>query len=240
MSVERWPRPSMTNWRRSIGVSVHRHGWVHRVVVRRLRAGPPMGLEPGAGARLRRSPRRAGRGLNTDEMCGGNTDVGQRILVLGVDGYLGWPTAMACSRPVHPVAVVDNFAKRQWELELGVRPLFHIPTLHERVRAWREVTENDSELFVGDLTDYAFVESIIDGFRPDTVVHYGEQPSAPYSMIDVRHATYTQSNNVVGNLNVLFAIRDRSPDTPLVKLATMGEHRTPDIHIGEGYPQVSH
>jgi UDP-sulfoquinovose synthase len=84
--------------------------------------------------------------------------VGQRILVLGGDGYLGWPTAMAFSRAGHRVAVVDNFAKRQWELELGVRPLFTVPTLHERVRAWREVTENDIELFVGDLTDYAFVE----------------------------------------------------------------------------------
>ena len=166
--------------------------------------------------------------------------VAQRILVLGGDGYLGWPTAMAFSRAGHRVAVVDNFAKRQWELELGVRPLFPVPTLHERVRAWREVTENDIELHVGDLTDYGFVESVIDGFRPDTIVHYGEQPSAPYSMIDVRHATYTQSNNVIGNLNVLFAIRDRSPETHLVKLGTMGEYGTPDIDIEEGYLTVDH
>ena len=115
-----------------------------------------------------------------------------------------------------------------------------VPTLHERVRAWREVTENEIELHVGDLTDYAFVESVIDGFRPDTIVHYGEQPSAPYSMIDVRHATYTQANNVIGNLNVLFAIRDRSPDTHLVKLGTMGEYGTPDIDIEEGYLTVDH
>ncbi|HEX5015802.1 MAG TPA: NAD-dependent epimerase/dehydratase family protein [Candidatus Limnocylindrales bacterium] len=164
----------------------------------------------------------------------------QRILVLGGDGYLGWPTAMAFSRAGHRVAVIDNFAKRQWELELGVRPLFPVPTLHERVRAWREVTENEIELHVGDLTDYAFVESVIDGFRPDTIVHYGEQPSAPYSMIDVRHATYTQANNVVGNLNVLFAIRDRAPETHLVKLGTMGEYGTPDIDIEEGYLTVNH
>ncbi|HZC32160.1 MAG TPA: NAD-dependent epimerase/dehydratase family protein, partial [Candidatus Bathyarchaeia archaeon] len=96
------------------------------------------------------------------------------------------------------------------------------------------------ELFVGDLTDYAFVESVIEGFRPDTIVHYGEQPSAPYSMIDARHATYTQSNNIVGNLNVLFAIRDRSPETHLVKLGTMGEYGTPDIDIEEGYLTVDH
>jgi UDP-sulfoquinovose synthase len=166
--------------------------------------------------------------------------VTQRILILGGDGYLGWPTAMAFSRAGHRVAAVDNFAKRQWELELGVGPLFPIQTLQGRVRAWREVTENDIELHVGDLTDYAFVDSLIGDFRPDAVIHYGEQPSAPYSMIDGRHAAYTQSNNVIGTLNVLHAIRDRSPDSHLVKLGTMGEYGTPDIDIEEGYLTVDH
>jgi UDP-sulfoquinovose synthase len=166
--------------------------------------------------------------------------VGQRILVLGGDGYLGWPTAMAFSRMGHRVVVADSFAKRQWELELGVRPLFAIPTLHERARAWREVTESEIEVRVGDLTDYDFVDSLIADVRPDTIVHYGQQPSAPYSMIDVRHATYTQRNNVVGNLNVIFAIRDRSPGSHLVKLGTMGEYGTPNIDIEEGYLTVNH
>ena len=164
--------------------------------------------------------------------------MGRRVLILGGDGYLGWPTAMAFSRVGDRVTVVDNFAKRQWEAELGVRPLFPIPTLHERLRAWREVSENEIDLRVGDLTDYDFVESVIDDIRPDTIVHYGEQPSAPYSMIDVRHATFTQANNVVGNLNVLFAIRDRSPESHLVKLGTMGEYGTPDVDIEEGYLTV--
>ena len=164
----------------------------------------------------------------------------QRILVLGGDGYLGWPTAMAFSRAGHRVAVVDSFAKRQWELELGVQPLFPIPTLHERVGAWREVSERDIEVAVGDLCEYDFVESIVADFRPDTVIHYGQQPSAPYSMIDVRHASYTQTNNIVSNLNVLFALRDRSPETHLVKLGTMGEYGTPDIDIEEGYLTVNH
>jgi UDP-sulfoquinovose synthase len=166
--------------------------------------------------------------------------VSQRILVLGGDGYLGWPTAMAFSRAGHRVAVLDNFAKRDWEAELGVRPLLPIPSLEQRIHAWREVTENEIELFVGDLTNYDFVENVVAGFRPDTIVHYGEQPSAPYSMIDARHAAFTQSNNVVGNLNVLFAIRDRSPETHLVKLGTMGEYGTPDIDIEEGYLTVAH
>jgi UDP-sulfoquinovose synthase len=163
-----------------------------------------------------------------------------RVLVLGGDGYLGWPTAMALSKAGHRVAVLDNFAKRSWELELGVRPLFSIPTLHERVRAWREVTGLDIDLHVGDVTDYAFLEAVVGGFRPDAIVHYGQQPSAPFSMIDVRHAVYTQTNNVIGNLNLLFAIRDRSPETHLVKLGTMGEYGTPDIDIEEGYLTVNH
>src|SRR5919198_1477220 len=95
-------------------------------------------------------------------------------------------------------------------------------------------------VFVGDLTDYGFTESIIGTFLPDTVIHYGEQPSAPYSMIDARHAAFTQTNNVVGTLNVVFAIRDRSPESHLVKLGTMGEYGTPDIDIEEGYLTVDH
>jgi len=163
-----------------------------------------------------------------------------RVLVLGGDGYLGWPTAMALSRLGHRVAVVDNFAKRRWELEIGVQPLFPLSTLHERVRAWREVTGHEIELHVGDLTDYSLVEAVVADFRPDAVVHYGEQPSAPYSMIDARRAAFTQANNVVGNLNLLFAIRDCSPETHLVKLGTMGEYGTPDIDIEEGYLTVQH
>ncbi|MGH2512189.1 MAG: NAD-dependent epimerase/dehydratase family protein [Candidatus Limnocylindrales bacterium] len=164
----------------------------------------------------------------------------QRILVLGGDGYLGWPTAMAFSRAGHRVAVVDNFAKRLWELELGVRPLIPIRTIHERVRAWHEVSEREIEVHVGDLRDYDFVDALIADFRPDTIVHYGEQPSAPFSMISAHHATLTQANNVIGNLNVLFAIRDRAPEAHLVKLGTMGEYGTPGIDIEEGYLTVQH
>ena len=164
----------------------------------------------------------------------------ERVLVLGGDGYLGWPTAMHFSRRGSQVAVVDNMAKRDWEQTVGVQPLFPVPTLHQRVRAWREVAENDIELFVGDLVDYRFVERVFRTFRPDAIVHYGEQPSAPYSMISVETATYTQYNNVIGNLNVLFAMRDLAPDSHLVKLGTMGEYGTPNIDIEEGYLDVTH
>ncbi len=164
----------------------------------------------------------------------------ERVLVLGGDGYLGWPTAMHFSRRGYTVAVVDNMAKRGWQQQLGVEPLFPVPALHERVRAWREVSENEIELHVGDLVDYRFVERLFREFRPDAIVHYGEQPSAPYSMISVDTAAYTQYNNVIGNLNVLFAMRDLAPDSHLVKLGTMGEYGTPNIDIEEGYLEVNH
>jgi UDP-sulfoquinovose synthase len=163
-----------------------------------------------------------------------------RVLVLGGDGYLGWPTAMYLSARGHEVAVADNFAKRAWEKELRVTPLMPIGTLSERVAAWQELTGRSIELFVGDLVEYPFVASLVSSFRPDTVIHYGEQPSAPYSMIDVEHATYTQSNNVVGTLNVLFALRDMAPDAHLIKLGTMGEYGTPNIDIEEGFLTVEH
>ncbi|MGZ8815938.1 MAG: NAD-dependent epimerase/dehydratase family protein [Mycobacterium sp.] len=163
-----------------------------------------------------------------------------RVLILGGDGYLGWPQAMYLSARGYQVAVVDNFAKRGWEREIGVTPLMPVGLLEQRVAAWRERSGAEISIEVGDLTDYAFVEEVVRRFRPDAIVHYGEQPSAPFSMIDVAHATYTQSNNVVGTLNVLFAIRDVAPDAHLVKLGTMGEYGTPNIDIEEGYLRVEH
>ncbi len=165
---------------------------------------------------------------------------GRRVLVLGGDGYLGWPTAMYLSARGHDVGVVDNFAKREWERELGVAPLMPVGTLAERLAAWHEISGRSIACEVGDLTDYSFVSRVIRDFAPDAVIHYGEQPSAPYSMIDAAHATYTQSNNVVGTLNVLFALRDIAPDAHLIKLGTMGEYGTPNIDIEEGYLRVEH
>ncbi|MDQ3448854.1 MAG: NAD-dependent epimerase/dehydratase family protein [Chloroflexota bacterium] len=164
----------------------------------------------------------------------------ERILILGGDGYLGWPTAMHFSQRGARVAVLDNGSKRAWERELGVEPLVAIPSLDERVRIWQEISGRSMELFEGDLTDADFVHATLESLRPDTIVHYGEQPSAPYSMIDVRHATFTQTNNIVGTLNLLFAMRDLTPDSHLVKLGTMGEYGTPDIDIEEGYLTVDH
>jgi UDP-sulfoquinovose synthase len=163
-----------------------------------------------------------------------------RILVLGGDGYLGWPTAMYLSQREHEVAVLDNFAKRRWELELNAEPLLPIPTLHDRVAAWRELSGREIEMFVGDLRNYGVVEGVLDSFRPDAIVHYGEQPSAPYSMIDHNRSVFTQVNNVTGTLNLLWAIKKLELGCHLVKLGTMGEYGTPNIDIEEGFLEVHH
>jgi UDP-sulfoquinovose synthase len=163
-----------------------------------------------------------------------------RILILGGDGYLGWPTAMYLSARGHDVAVLDNFAKRRWEMELNVEPLIPIHTLHDRVAAWREVSGRPMELVVGDLRNHGVVRDAVGSFRPQAVVHYGEQPSAPYSMMDHNRAVFTQTNNIVGTLNLLWVLRDVSPDCHLVKLGTMGEYGTPNIDIEEGFIEIEH
>ena len=163
-----------------------------------------------------------------------------RVLVLGGDGYLGWPTAMRFSARGHEVAVVDNFSRRRWHLERSTDSLTPIRLLDERLQAWRDVSGNVIESYVGDLRDGEFVDRVVMEFRPDAVIHYGEQPSAPYSMISRRHAVETQSNNVIGNLNLLFALRDYAPDCHLVKLGTMGEYGTPNIDIEEGFIEIEH
>jgi UDP-sulfoquinovose synthase len=163
-----------------------------------------------------------------------------RILVLGGDGYLGWPTALHLSQCGHDVAVADNFTRRQYDYELGVESLVPIDTLQTRVEVWKEITGRNIDVFVGDLTDADFTYSMLREFRPDTVVHFAEQRAAPYSMIDRKHAVYTQVNNVVGTLNVLYAIAEVDPEIHLVKLGTMGEYGTPNIDIEEGWLDVEH
>jgi UDP-sulfoquinovose synthase len=162
------------------------------------------------------------------------------ILVLGGDGYCGWATALYLSAKGHKVSTVDNFARRQWDHELGVQTLTPIRPLAERLKAWQEVTGNHIESLVGDVTDYDFLASAIETAEPDAVIHFAEQRSAPYSMIDRKHAVSTQVNNVVGTLNLLFAIRELRPDCHLIKLGTMGEYGTPNIDIEEGYINIEH
>jgi UDP-sulfoquinovose synthase len=163
-----------------------------------------------------------------------------RVLILGGDGYLGWPTAMHFSRRRHEVAVVDNFTRRRCHVERGTDSLTPIRPLGVRVDAWRELTGHEISIFPVDITDWASFADTISNLRPDTIIHYGELPSAPYSMIDRARAVETQVNNVVGTLNVLWAMREIVPDAHLVKLGTMGEYGTPNIDIEEGYIEIEH
>src|ERR1700738_3190098 len=163
-----------------------------------------------------------------------------KVIVLGGDGYCGWATALYLSAKGHSVAIVDNFVRRQWDHELGAQTLTPILPLSDRLRTWAYLTGKSIDLFVGDVMDYDFLLSTIKQFEPETIIHFAEQRSAPYSMIDRKHAVFTQVNNVVGTLNVLFAIREVNPDCHLIKLGTMGEYGTPNIDIEEGYIHIEH
>ncbi|HET7173509.1 MAG TPA: NAD-dependent epimerase/dehydratase family protein [Nocardioidaceae bacterium] len=163
-----------------------------------------------------------------------------RTLVLGGDGYLGWPTALHLSDAGQDVAIADSLVRRSWDEELGVESLVPIRSLADRCLAWREVTGKDIKWYVGDLCDAEFVYGMLAEVRPDTVVHFAEQRSAPYSMIDREHAVFTQRNNVVGTLNLLYAIARVNPHIHLVKLGSMGEYGTPNIDIEEGWLEVEH
>lgn len=163
-----------------------------------------------------------------------------RILILGGDGYLGWPTALRFSARGHEVAVLDNFSRRRWHAEHGTDSLTPIRGLDERIEAWRELSGEQIRRYVGAVQDGEFLDEVIAEVRPEAVVHYGEQPSAPYSMASRERAVETQHTNVIGTLNLLFALRDHCPDCHLVKLGTMGEYGTPNIDIEEGFIEISH
>ena len=154
---------------------------------------------------------------------------------------MGWPTAMHFAKKGHEVAVVDNLSKRFWEAEIGVAPLFHIPTIQKRVRLWNNSGEKPIKLFVGDIAhNYRFIYGVFENFLPDAIVHYAEQPSAPYSMSGRQNAVSTQVNNVAGTLNVLFAMKKYVPNAHLIKLGTMGEYGTPNVDIEEGWIELEH
>jgi UDP-sulfoquinovose synthase len=163
-----------------------------------------------------------------------------KILVLGGDGYLGWPTALHLSARGHQVTVVDNLVRREYDNEMGVESLVPIASPHERVAMWQKVSGHAVELRIGNLTDAAFTYGVVAECGPEAIVHFGEQRSAPYSMIDREHAVYTQVNNVVGTLNLMYAIAEINPDIHLVKLGTMGEYGYPNIDIEEGFIEITH
>lgn len=163
-----------------------------------------------------------------------------RVLVLGGDGYLGWPTAMYFSMKGHDVTVVDNYFKRAAGAELGCRPLVTYPNLIQRTGLWNKLTGNEIRVYIGDVCDYAFLSDIFHRLKPETVIHYAEQPSAPYSMMDRNKAAFTVSNNLISTLNVIYAVKEHIPYCHVIKLGTMGEYGTPEIDIEEGWLEIEH
>ena len=163
-----------------------------------------------------------------------------RVLVIGGDGYCGWATALHLSQKGHEVGILDSLVRRFWDSQLGADTLTPIASIQQRIQRWKDLTGKSIDLFIGDITDYAFLSQSMRQFQPDSIVHFGEQRSAPFSMIDREHAVLTQVNNVVGNLNLLYAMKEDFPDSHLVKLGTMGEYGTPNIDIEEGYITIEH
>ena len=162
-----------------------------------------------------------------------------KVFIAGIDGYLGWPLALYLINRGHTVAGADNFFRRKWVQEMGSRSVTPILSMEERCKAVRECLDSELLFWEGDLRSYEFVEEIFREFEPEAIVHLGECPSAPYSMIDVHHAAFVQVNNIATTLNILFAMQNLRPEAHLVKLGTMGEYGTPNVDIPEGFFEVN-
>lgn len=163
-----------------------------------------------------------------------------KILILGVDGYLGWSLANYMAGRGHEISGIDNYARRNWVKEMGSQSATPIKRMTERLEAFRQKWGKPLQFYEGDLTNYNFVLNTLKTIRPDCIVHLGEMPAAPYSMIDAEHACYTHTNNLSGTLNVLFAMREAAPGCHLQKLGTMGEYGTPDVDIPEGFFEIEY
>jgi UDP-sulfoquinovose synthase len=163
-----------------------------------------------------------------------------RVLVLGADGYLGWPTCMYFSKRGHEVIGVDNYFRRMACIELDCEPLINNPNLVERARIWEEIIGKKIHVHIGDVTNYQFLKSIFEEYKPEVVIHYAEQPSAPYSMLNREKAAFTITNNLISTLNVAYAVKEVNPSCHIIKLGTMGEYGTPNIDIPEGWIEIEY
>jgi UDP-sulfoquinovose synthase len=161
-----------------------------------------------------------------------------RIFIAGVDGYLGWSLAQHLTARGHEVSGADLFLRRRWVEEMGSWSATPIVPMQERLEAFKKRYGKDLIFWEGDLREYALVEKIFKEFQPDAIVHFGECPSAPYSMIDVQHTVFVQTNNITTTFNLLYAMRNVRPEAHLVKLGTMGEYGTPNVAIPEGFFEV--
>lgn len=162
------------------------------------------------------------------------------VLILGMDGYIGWGLSLHLADRRINVTGIDNFSRRKHVDEVGSWSAIPISTMKDRLALADHLYPGRVSFYEGDILDYEFLSEVLKRKKPDAIVHLGEMPSAPYSMIDAKHAFYTQENNVLGTLNLLFAMRDNCPDAHLIKLGTMGEYGTPPLDIPEGFFDVEY
>ena len=165
-----------------------------------------------------------------------------RVLVLGGDGFCGWPTALHLSSRGYAVGIIDNLSRRRIDLELGVQSLTPILPLTQRIAAWKDVSGHALDQF--DLTlgeDFDALVELLEAWKPDAIVHFAEQRAAPYSMKSPRHKRYTVTNNLNATHDVLAAIVETGRDIHLAHLGTMGVYGygTAGAPIPEGYLRVT-
>ncbi|MDH5477784.1 MAG: NAD-dependent epimerase/dehydratase family protein [Nitrospinota bacterium] len=163
-----------------------------------------------------------------------------RVLILGGDGYLGWPTAMDFAAKGHDVLTMDNYLRRSIALETGSEALTPNPNLTARADIFKSLTGKSVGVLIGDCADYRTLSKAVADFKPDTVIHYAEQPSAPYSMMSFDTAHLTLNNNLNATFNIIFAVLEHAPECHIIKLGTMGEYGTPNIDIEEGWIEIEH
>lgn len=163
-----------------------------------------------------------------------------RVLILGGDGYLGWPTAMALSAHRHDVWVADSYLRRNIARETSSEALIAAPNLEERCKLFEAVSGATITARIGDCCDSRFMSRLFQECKPEAVVHYAEQPSAPYSMKGYNEAELTLLNNLRATFNVIWAVMEHAPRCHVVKLGTMGEYGTPNIDIEEGWLEIEH
>ncbi len=163
-----------------------------------------------------------------------------RVIIFGADGYLGWPTCMKFASDGHEVIAVDNYLRRRIAKQTDSEPLMKNPKLDKRSEVFNAISGRMINVEIGDCTDYKFVKSLFKQYQPDAVIHYAEQPSAPYSMMGQKEASLTLRNNLDVTLNIIFGVIQEAPGCHIIKLGTMGEYGTPNINIEEGWIEIEH
>jgi UDP-sulfoquinovose synthase len=162
------------------------------------------------------------------------------VLILGGDGYLGWPTAMRFASNGHQVTVVDNYLKRTLAKQNKSQALIPTPDLLERARIFQSLTNHQIDVIIEDCTNPTALNEIVQRCRPEVLIHYAEQPSGPYSMRGFEEAQVTFNNNIHTTFNVIWSVIKHAPDCHIIKLGTMGEYGTPNIDIEEGWIDIHH